>query len=124
MAANEILIGLFQLEHRIERAHRALRNIGDVLHAQLSHFFGAQCCDVYFFIPVDTVINLAANQAQRRHEVVEKRFQQRGLAATAFARDAVDFVFINRQAHIVNGFDDLLRAMHLQEIESFELFGS
>ena len=46
-------------------------------------------------LPVDTVKNLAANQAQGWLECIEKRFKQRGLAAAAFAGNAVDFVFLN-----------------------------
>ena len=55
---------------------------------------------------------------------VEERFEQGCLSAAAFAGDPVDLIFINLKIDFIDGFDDLLGALHIQHIEGFQLFGA
>src|SRR5690606_14939939 len=88
--------------YRVQDAHRALHDVGEVLPADRA--------EVRLRAAVELDAAVAEIEAHRAADDVERRasgggdgLDQRGLAGTRFAREPVDLIGLDAQTHVVDG---------------------
>ena len=119
---DEILVGVFYFFNRIHDAHGTLGYIRNIIPAQLAQNFGFQGGDIDCFT-LDHIVDFAPNMPERWFKRTIQGFQQRGLATAALTGDAIDLVLAYLQIDIVDGLDHFLRAVNIQDVKGFQIFG-
>ena len=122
VAGDEILVGRFKLDHGVESAHRTLRNVGNILPAQASLILWAERIDIGLLREQKTVIDLPADQPQRRFDVAKEGFHKGCFPASAFPSNPIDFVLLDLEIDPIDRFHHLSGPENVEYVEGFQLF--